>query len=208
MRTLWVLWLCSGCFLVRREAVVRCPTDHHITIGVQADVLAFTGCKRASDVVVRTGAHIDLSPLRELQEITGDLRIGPTVGVDAIRLEQLRRVGGTIYVASNGALYGVFLPRLEQAGRIDIEGNISLTTISMPRLQTVSGALVIDDNDGLELVGLASLVETKQLVITNHRNLELLEVGKLQRAESIRIENDPNLPVELVEALGTRSSHR
>ncbi|MDB4953113.1 MAG: Receptor domain [Myxococcales bacterium] len=196
----------GGCFLIPHDDRVRCPTDRSVTLGNQDDVLGFAGCKRASGVTVRTGATIDLAPLHELTEITGDLRIGPTVGIDHILLNDLRRVEGTIYVGNNGSLSGLFLPRLEQAGRIEIEDNFALTTISMPRLEAIAGAFVADDNHGLELIVLSSLVAAKQLVITNHPRLELLQVDRLRTAELVRIENAPKLPPELVEKLRAKPS--
>jgi hypothetical protein len=207
MRAWLLLAAVPGCFFGNHDEA-RCPIDRSMTFGLQQDVVAFGGCKRASGIVVRTGATIDLAPLRELQEITGDLSIGPTVGVDEVLLNDLRRVGGTIYVASNGSMQGLFLPRLEHAGRIDVEANSGLTTISMPRLETVEGALVIDDNHGLELIAAPSLASVKELVITHQPKLSLVEMGKLTSAESVRIEDDPKLAPEVIDALRAKASTR
>jgi hypothetical protein len=181
--------------------------DRSVVIGLQEDVAAFSGCKRASGVTIRTGATIDLSPLRDLQEITGDLVVGPTVGVDEVSLNDLERVGGTIWVAGNGSMQGLFLPRLQQAGRLDIEDNVELTTISVPRLISVAGAVVIADNHNLELVAASALTTVgKELVIDKHPKLSLIEMGKLTRAESVRIENDPKLPEEVATSLRAKTA--
>jgi hypothetical protein len=148
-----------------------------------------------------------VSALKELEVITGDLTIGPTVDVSEAAFNGLLRVGGTIRVSNNGSLRGLFLPRLEQAGRIEIENNAVLTSISMPRLTTVDGAVVIADNGSLEMLS-APLLATvgKDLVIAGHRKLNLLEVSRLSTVEAVRIEGNPAVPAEVVEQLTSKSA--
>jgi hypothetical protein len=160
-----------------------------------------------SGVAIRTGATITVAPLRELEAITGDLVIGPTVGVDEVQFDSLARVGGAIRVAGNGSLRGLFLPRLVEAGRIEVDGNVSLTTISAPSLARVLGAVVVTDNHALELLDISGLISVrKELVISGHPKLSLVEVGRFGRAESVRIEADPKLPPELVKRLRASSA--
>jgi len=208
MRLALALALLPACFLIRREDdATRCPHDRTFDIGLQEDVVKLVGCKRAAALRIRTGATIDVTPLRELEEVTGDISIGPTVGVDEVAFNGLLRVGGTIHVANNGSLRGLFLPRLLQAGRIEVENNAVLTSISMPRLATVQGSLVIADNASLELIT-ATLLTTigKELVISNHPKLNLLEMTKVTSMESIRLEINPKLPSEIVEQLASKSA--
>lgn len=195
----------AGCWFHGGEPP-HCPTDRTLDLALQDDVANAAGCKRASGVTIRTGATVDVGPLHELAEIAGDLSIGPTVGIDEVALIGLVHVGGTIHVAYNGSLRGLFLPRLVEAGRIEIDGNVSLNTISVPNLARVLGAFVITDNHALELLDISALVTVgKELVIAGHPRLSLVELRHFGHADTVRIEGDPKLPVELVDALRAKS---
>lgn len=209
MSRLALLVLVPACFSSRSggEDTASCPQDRSVEPGLQEEVGKLASCTTLRGLVIRTGATIDLSPLKELEEITGDLSIGPTVGLDEAAFNGLLRVGGTIRVASNGSLRGLFFPRLESAGRIEIENNAVLTTISMPRLAVVQGAAVIADNGGLELIS-APLLATvgKELVIAGHAKLNLVELGRLSRVDAIRVEGNPQLAADVVETLTSKSA--
>jgi len=207
MKQLVLLALLPGCFSSRGGSTPSCPTDRTVDIGLQEDVKKLAGCPTLASVRIRTGATIDVSPLHELEEITGDLSIGPTVGLDEAAFNGLLRVGGTIRVANNGSMRGLFFPRVESIGRFEIENNVVLTSISMPRLTTVVGAMVITDNGGLEMIS-APLLATvgKELVIAGHPKLNLVEMAKLSSAEATRIEANPKLAPEVVEQLTSKSS--
>ena len=208
MRVLALLAL-SGCFLFRGGDGARCPRDRTVVLGTQDEVAAFAGCKRASGVTIRTGATIDLAPLDQLAEIGGDLVIGPTVGFEEVAFHGLARVGGAIHVADNGSTRGLFLPRLADAGRIEIDGNVALKTISVPNHARVAGAFVVTDNRSLELLDASLLVTVgKELVLSGHPKLGLVELGHLAHADIIRIEADPKLPAELVEQLRAKATVR
>ncbi len=192
----------AGCFLFHGDDHVRCPIDRTIVISTQDDVLGFAGCKRASSVTIRTGASVDVGPLRELEEISGDLVVGPTVGVYEVSLNGLARLGGAIRVANNPSLRGLFLPRLEEAGRIAIDSNATLTTIALPRISVVHGAVVLTDNRSLELFEAGALVTVgHELVISGHPALTNVELDRLTSAEAVRIEGDPKLKPAVVEGI-------
>ena len=179
----------------------RCPTDR-VVLASQADVARIAGCTTLRDVTIRTGAPLDTSVLRSLATITGDLIIGPTVGMQDVTLGELRAVDGTIHVISNGLMQGLFLPRLERAGRIEIDGNVAVTTISLPRLATVRGALRITDNASLELVDVPVLVSIEQeLRLTGDPQLALVEATQLRAAASVQLDL-PRLPAEIAAKLG------
>jgi hypothetical protein len=206
MRALLALPL-AGCFLRHTDDRARCPLDRTVELATQDDVASFAVCKRARAVRVHTGAPLDLMPLHQLEDIAGDLVIGPTVGVDTVHLDGLRTVGGTIRIADNALLTGVFLPLLERAGRIEIDHNLGVTTISLPRLAQVTGALVISENHQLELLDISSLATVgKELAIIDHPMLALVEARHLEHAASLRLEADPKLPPEVVEALRAKAS--
>lgn len=197
-----------ACFSARGgSATASCPQDRSVELGLQEDVNKLAGCTVLRGIVIRTGAPLELSPLRELEEITGDVSIGPTVGLDEAAFNGLLRVGGTIRVASNNSMRGLYFPRLERAGRIEIENNVTLTSISMPRLSEVQGAMVIADNSSLELIS-ASLLQTvgNELVIAGQTRLELVELPRLANAGAVRIEGNPKLPPDVVENLTRKSS--
>ncbi len=203
-----VLLLAAGCFSSRGGGEgPHCPTDRSVELGLQEEVKKLAGCTTVAGIVIRTGATIDVSPLKELEEITGDLTIGPTIGLDEVAFNGLLRVGGTIRVANNSSLRGLFFPRVERIGRIEVENNAVLSSISMPRLTAVDGAMVIADNGRLELVS-APLLATvgKELVISGHTKLSLVEMASLTTVEATRIEGNPKLSADVVERLTSKST--
>lgn len=202
IRVLACAALLPGCFLVKKDDVAACPKDRVVHLGLQEEVGAVSGCSRLSGIEIRTGATVDVTPLRELEEITGDLLIGPTVGVDTVAFNGLLRVGGTIRVVSNSSLRGLFLPRLESVGRIEVEANVVLTTIALPRLTTVHNSIVIASNPGLELLSAGVLSKVGgELVIVDHPKLNLVELPRVSRLQAVRLENNPKLPAEVTDKL-------
>ncbi len=197
----------SGCFLARGGSKAHCPEGRVVELGLQEDVTKLAGCRSVSGIVIRTGATVDVTPLSDLEEITGDLVVGPTVGIDSVAFNGLLRVGGTIRVANNGSLRGLFLPRLEAAGRIEVDNNAVMSTISMPRLASVKGAFVITDNNALELVT-ATLLSTvgQELVIAGQPQLNLLEMPRIAHMAAIRLEANPKLPPDVEEQLRSKAA--
>lgn len=196
----------TGCGLFHTDASPSCPMDRTVVLGNQGDVAAFATCTTARGVAIHTGATIDVASLTKLDSITGDLVVGPTVGVESISLSELRSVDGAIVVMGNGSMHGLFLPRLERAGRITVEGNVSLTSIAMPRLERVAGGISISDNHDLEVIDAQALATVGgDLVIANHPELTVLEFGALKSAAAVRVEADPKLPADVVAALRTHA---
>jgi len=207
MKVVVVLPLLAGCFLFHPSKGDRCQEGRIVMLGSQDDVSRIAGCREVTGLVVRTGASIDLAPLRELEEIHGDLVVGPTVGLEEVGLNRVTTITGAVRVQKNPSLRGLFLPRLEHAGRIDVEDNVSLTTIAMPRIATIGGAMIISDNYSLELVAAGELTSLgHELVAIDNPKLTLLELGQLVRAEAIRIERNPKLPAEKVTEIRQKGS--
>ena len=209
MKRLALLALVPACLSSRSggESAAHCPQDKSVELGLQEDVNRLAGCTVLRGIVIRTGAPIELSPLRELEEITGDLSIGPTIGLDEVAFNGLLRVGGTVRVANNNSLRGLFLPRLERAGRVEVENNVALTSISMPRLTDVQGALVIADNSSLELISAQLLTGVgNELVIAGHPRLELVEMPRLGTVDAVRVERNPKLAADVVDKLTRKSA--
>jgi hypothetical protein len=179
----------------------RCPSDRAIVLASQADIARIARCTTLAGVTIRSGAALDTAGLAALATITGDLVIGPTVGIDEVTLGGLRGVGGVVRVAGNGLLQGVFLPRLAHAGRIEIDGNAALTTVSLPRLTRVDGAVRVTDNAELELLDVPALTVIDQaLVLAADPKLALVDAGALQHAGSVALDA-PKLPAEVADRL-------
>jgi hypothetical protein len=178
-----------------------CPTDHAVVLASQADVTRLASCTTLRGVTLRSGGPLALSALHALTRITGDLVIGPTVAVEDVTLRGLRTVDGTIHIVGNGLLQGVFLPRLERAGRIVVDGNVAITTLSLPRLAVVHGALRVTDNAGLELLDIPMLASiTGELVLTSAPRLTLVESGALRAAGRVELDA-PSLSDEVADRL-------
>ena len=190
----------AGCFLFGRRGA-HCPTDREVVLATQDDVADFTGCQRAVGVAIRTGATIDVAPLHDLVEITGDLAIGATVGIDALTIDVLR-VGGAVRATNNASLRGLFLPLLEHAGRVEVDANTQLATVSLPRLADVAESIVITDNRALALVDMPALVSVgNELVISGQPKLERVGAARLRRAGAVRVEADPRLTSAAIDKL-------
>ena len=195
---------CGPATTVHPETVRSgCGSDQTVLLGGQDDVAAVAGCTTLPGLTIRTAAPLRLEPLRRLVTITGDLVIGPSVGLDEATLPELRTIGGTLRVISNGNLHGLFLPKLERAGRIEVEANVAITSVSLPRLAAVE-ALVITDDPELELIDVSSLATVGgELVISDNPKLVMIEAGKLAKAPSVKLENNRLLPAEQADALRT-----
>ncbi len=194
------LWACGA--PVAAPVVPDCPADR-VVVARPADVARLARCATLRGLTVRSGAALDLSALRALTAITGDLVIGPTVAVEDVDLPALRTVGGAIRVVGNGLLQRLRLPSLERAGTVVIDGNAVVTTIALPRLRAVHGALRITDNAALELIDLAVLASIDQeLVLASDPGLSLIEAEQLQHAAAVSIDA-PSLPADVAERLRT-----
>lgn len=184
-----------------------CPQDRTIVLNGQDDVAGFAGCETASAVSIRTGIALDLAPLGALREIRGDLTIGPSVGLARVSFAELRRVGGSIVVASNSDLHSALFPRLELANRIEVDANVSLATVSFPALTEVPTSLVVTASGALQLLDLSALTTVgNDLVITDNPTLVLVEADQLVRAGAVRIENNDSLPPHVASALASKTA--
>ncbi|HET9625105.1 MAG TPA: hypothetical protein VFP84_27245 [Kofleriaceae bacterium] len=155
------------------------PACGDVVIGDQADVARAAGCVALRSLTIRSGAALDLAPLAGLREVTGDVVVGPTVGMEDLSLTGLRTVGGALRVVGNGLAQGIFLRQLERAGAITIDGNPAITTIALPRL-TTAAALRVTDNASLELLDLAALTTLgAALVVTGAPRLSVLDAPGL-----------------------------
>jgi hypothetical protein len=170
-------------------------------LAAQADIARLAGCASVPGLTIRSGGTLDLSPLRALTTITGDLVIGPTVGVEDVTLGALRDVGGTLHVVGNGVMQGLFFRALTQTGPIEIAGNAVLSTIALPALTAVHGALRVTGNASLELLDLSALASVDQELVVRHApRLTLLDAPQLHAAARVELDA-PKLPSEVAAAL-------
>ncbi len=198
--------LLAACAVPRAAGAPPCPTELTVTINGQDDVDRLAGCVRVSGLVIRSGAPIGLAPLRALEVVTGDLVVGPTLALEELTLLELVEVRGSIRVRGNHALRGLFLPRLERAGRVEVEASPALVTISLPRLGATTGSLVVAGNPSLEIMDLSALVSVgHDLVVTANPRLMLIEAGRLAAVQAVRIDDNRALPAEQIDALRART---
>jgi len=176
-----------------------CPAAATL-VASRGDLVRLASCATLRGLTVRSGAELDVSELRALTAITGDLVIGPTVAIEDVHLDALRSVDGAIRVAGNGLMRGLYLPQLERAGAITIDGNAALTTISLPRL-VAAGALQITDDASLEAIEMSALASVdRELVLAGVPRLELIDAGELRRAAVVRLDA-PKLPADVADGL-------
>ena len=147
----------AGCGGAPSAAPARtCEGDRVIVR--QADVAEVAACGELhGSLTIRGAAVADLSALASLETVRGDLVIGPTFDLDVVSVEGVRRIGGALRVVSNGLATGVFLPRLEHAGSVEVAGNVAIAGVSMPALRSIDGDLVVEDNPSLERLDTGAL---------------------------------------------------
>nr|HEX4317558.1 hypothetical protein [Kofleriaceae bacterium] len=192
----------GGCWWRDVPASPSCPRDRSIVLTTQAEADAFATCSAASGVVIRGFENIDTRELRELSTIDGDLVIGPSTSTEDITLTELHEVGGAVTITSNDLLRGVFLPRLAHAGRIEVDGNLSLQTLSLPSLETVDTSVVVTDDQELSTIDASALANVgKGLVVTDLPRLTTLVVPSLAHAQSLTVDRVPKLPPDTEQAL-------
>jgi hypothetical protein len=180
----WALWLglaACGARSTPAPASPSCRGDHQVSSQEDLDAVAACGAIDGS-VTIRTAAALDLSGLVALREVSGDVVVGPTFDLDVVHLEGLRKVGGALRVVSNGVATGAFLPALEEAGSVEVGGNVGLGGFAAPLLHRVGGDLIVEENPDLELLDLAMLAEVGgTLRIDANPILALIEMNALAR---------------------------
>jgi hypothetical protein len=195
----------AACSSPQKSGEPQCNPGAKIVLGGQDDVDAARGCLTIESLTIRTGAPLDLSPLKRLHVVLGDVTVGPSVALEELQLPQLYSAGA-ITITGNGDLHGVILPKLASARGIRIEGNVALTTIALPALSKVTGDLVVAQHAELGLLDAPALETVGGVLrIVENRKLTLVEAGKLQRAAGVRIENNAMLDTAVVDALRAKA---
>jgi hypothetical protein len=178
----------------------RSPSPCHSPGGARisdaADLSASLSCARLSALVVRTGAMLSIAGFDRLEEIDGDLVIGPTVAVDIVEMRKLVRIGGRLRISGNSSLTGVFLPRLRAAGRVEIEYNAGLSTVSMPALTEVGQRVAVTNNPDLEALSMNALERAGELVLSSLPKLGVLQLDGLRSVGAWGVSELPALAAE------------
>ncbi len=162
------------------------------------------GAFAVSYTIRNNAALTAIDGLKYIAQVDSDLRITDNPKLTTVELNELTRVGGGVHITGTGATT-IRLPVLATLGRLEVASNLALTQISglaatsiagdvtfranpvlatigtMSSLTSISGALIIDDNDAL--VDLTNLIPTGMnrisggLTISN--NARLTGLGKL-----------------------------
>jgi hypothetical protein len=178
---------CAGAPPATARVPTRCPTTP-VVISNQTEADAIAACRTLPGLAIRTGsAELDLAHFT-LTEITGDLVLGPTVGVDHLAFPTLARVAGALRVVGNGSMTTLSLPALTTAGSIAVEGNVELRMILLPALVTVTGDLRVIRAAELALVDATALTSIAgALVLEDAPQLNVIEVPRLTHAGKVEI---------------------
>ena len=190
--------MCVSCASgARPVARAGCPRGDVLVSG-QAHAEALRGCTRIDgDLTVRTGAAIDLDGLAALEDVTGSVVIGPSIGLDTLDdFGRLRAIGGTLRLVANGDITAAFFPALERAGAVAVDSNLAMTQAMFPALREVAGGLTVRDNGALELIDLTRLARVgATLAVENNRILADIWLGAA-RADAVQVAGNPALDSE------------
>lgn len=161
-------------------------------------------CPRG-DAVVRVDE--EAAALAGCAAIAGDLVIGPSFALSSLApLQRIEEVGGSLEIASNAALAGVFLPGLRRvAGSVTIESNLQAETVSLHHLVEVGGDLVVQGNRSLVRLDLGALTSVRgRLQVSDHPALDSVSLDALAGAGDVAFDGNPAWPAADVAALRTR----
>ena len=141
----------------------------------QAQIDSLDGCEVFLGHLYLTSIELDLSPLRSLRIVGGEISSGAQDrGVDFSGLESLEKVQATFAIGSpTRQLTG--LERLRQVGAVVISGR-SDTDIDLPALETVDELRINQMPELASLRGLASLREVELLVLEQNPSLPQSEI--------------------------------
>jgi hypothetical protein len=200
-----VIALVPACWLGSSSPSSSCPDDRVVVLTAQTEVDRFAACERAIGVAIHGFEALDTGKLA-VARIDGDLVIGPSTSNEQIAASELREVTGSVTILGNGLLRDVFLPRLQRAGRIAVDGNDSLATLSLPSLVEVTGGVAITDNKELTLVDASALATIgKGLVLQNAPRLATVVAPSLTSAQTVTIDAVPKLPIGTIAALQSKA---
>ncbi|MEO8699070.1 MAG: hypothetical protein ABI867_03470 [Kofleriaceae bacterium] len=172
-------------------------------------------------VIEDNAALVSLDGVADVTILDGDLFINNNPKLATAPLKKLKAIGGAVRITNNAALTTIDLTAVANLKRVEISTNASLTTLSglaaaqidgdliirgnaklaslgaMSSLGTITGSLMIDDNDMLP--NIAAFTTSMQyvtgiLTISNNANLTNLgQVSHMLGIGAITITNNTNL---------------
>lgn len=157
------------------------------------------------DVVVRVDE--EAAELARCSVIAGDLVVGPSFALGSLApLAGIERITGSLEIASNAALNGVFLPGLRRVGgSVTVESNLSAETVSLHHLVDVGGDLTVRGNRGLMRLDLGALkVVHGRLEVSDHPVLDSVSFDALAGTGELAIDGNPAWPEADIAALRSR----
>lgn len=173
------------------------PCDSPADIRSTEAAAALADCVTLAGLSISGAATIELDALRRVENIDGNLAVGPTSALTALTgFGNLRAVSGDIIISSNFEITGLFFDRLETVGgTLRITGNSSLLGISLPTLASVGTDVVISGNSSLESLLAPALARVDgELVIRDSPKLDLTELPASLKVRGPRHIDPPKRP--------------
>jgi len=167
-----------------RPAAPPCPTGDAI-VRVDEDAAALAGCTA----------------------IGGDLVVGPSFALGSLApLARIEEVGGSLEIASNTALAGVFMPGLRRvSGSVTVESNLGAETVSLHHLREVGGDLVVARNRALVRLDLSALEKVGgRFEVSDHPVLDSVSLDALAGAGEVAIDGNPAWSAAEIASLRSR----
>ena len=159
-----------------------------------AGLLPYAQCRELQSLAVRSGAPVDFTVLAKLTSVTGDLRIGPSLGITEISLPMLQSVGGTLRVAGNTVASGLYAKQLRHVGMLEIADNATLSTLALSALEHVTGDVTIARNGDLGTVLAPHWTKVGGVFrLQSCRSLEFVELAPTFSAAHVQISDIPKL---------------
>ncbi len=159
-----------------------------------AGLVPYAHCHEVHSLVVRSGAAVDFTVLASLTTVTGDLRIGPSLGISEISLPALESVGGTMRVAGNTVASGLFCKLLRRVGVLEIVDNATLSTLALSALERVIGDVSIARNGDLGTLLAPRWTKVGGVFrLQSCRSLEFVEIDPQFTAADVQISDIPKL---------------
>ena len=161
-------------------------------------------CPRG-DAIVRVDE--EAAGLARCTVIEGDLVIGPSFALGSLAsLARIEEVGGSLEIASNAALAGVFMPGLRRVtGSVTVESNLGAETVSLHHLREVGGDLVVQGNRGLLRLDLSALEKVGgRFEVSDHPVLESVSLDALVSAGEVAIDGNPAWSAAEIASLRSR----
>lgn len=120
---------------------------------------------------------------------------------DVVALARCARLGGLVVRSGAPLDLAALAGLVEVTGDVSIGPTLSLSSLSLPALQTIGGTLRISGNGALGGVLLPALVNAPRLELEHNAALTSAALPRLSRAERLAIRGNGELEVLTVSAL-------